>query len=116
MCSRCNKFTLVADCQRPHFAMMAFKLLYTLKLWPSYSVLPLCHPNETYLVCIPVLNQTVLAYRPEVVRAFFKLNLHDRVVVRKQRSMAIAKVETPDFDVLVGRTGNNELRIARDVY
>lgn len=83
MCSCRNKFALVADCQRPYFAMMTFKLLYALKLRPFCSVLHSERPNETNLVCIPVLDQTVLAYGPEVVRAFFELNLHDRVVVRK---------------------------------
>jgi hypothetical protein len=36
--------------------------------------------------------------------------------VRENRLVAISKVETPYFDVFVGRTGDNELGVGGDVH
>lgn len=45
-----------------------------------------------------------------------KRNLHDALLVRKDRLVAIAKVETPDLDVFIGRAGDDEFRVGRDVH
>lgn len=47
--------------------------------------------------------------------AALERDLHDALVVRKERAVAVAKVEAPDLDVLVGRAGDDELRVGRDV-
>lgn len=72
--------------------------------------------SDAHLVSVPVLDTAVLSYRPEVVRPLLERDLHDAVVVRKERLVAVSKVKTPDFDVLVGRARNEELRVGRDVH
>jgi hypothetical protein len=69
----------------------------------------------THLVSIPVLDHPILAHRPETMGPLLKRDLHDRVVVREYRAVTIAKVHTPDLDVLVGRAGGDEFRVGGDV-
>ena len=71
---------------------------------------------SAYLIPIPVLEQAILPNTPEVVRAALESNLHHTPVVREQRLMAVAEVETPYLDVLVGGAGNDEFGVRRDVH
>ena len=71
---------------------------------------------SAYLIPIPVLEQAILPNTPEVVRAALESNLHHTPVVREQRLMAVAEVETPYLDVLVRGTGHEELRVIGDVH
>eukprot|EP01046_Picozoa_sp_COSAG06_P064982 COSAG06_NODE_15756_length_1047_cov_1.199367_2_plen_64_part_01 len=61
------------------------------------------------LVAVPVLDHLILASTEEVVSARDKAQRHDGVVVGKDRLVAIAKVKSPDLDVLVGGTGDDHL-------
>ena len=69
----------------------------------------------TYLVSVPVLDSLVFTNRPEVMTILLERNLHDRVVVSIDRPMTITKVHSPDLDILVGRPGDNQLRVGRNV-
>ena len=71
---------------------------------------------SAYLIPIPVLEQAILPNTPEVVRAALESNLHHTPVVREQRLMAVAEVETPYLDVLVRGAGHEELRVIGDVH
>lgn len=42
-------------------------------------------------------------------------DLHDAFFVSEERAVAISKVESPDLDVLVGRAGDDELRVGGNV-
>lgn len=42
------------------------------------------------------------------MRLFLEGDLHHTFVVREDRLVTIAEVETPDLDVLVGGAGNDE--------
>ena len=61
------------------------------------------------LVAVPVFDHLVLAGAEEVMRAGHKGKRHDGVAVCKYRFMAIAKVQSPDFDVLIRRTSDDHL-------
>ena len=69
----------------------------------------------TYLVSVPVLDSLVFTNRPEVMTILLERNLHDRVVVSIDRPMTIPKVHSTDLDILVGRPGDNQLRVGRNV-
>lgn len=69
------------------------------------------HPNRTDLISIPIFKELVFANCPEVMRPFFECDLHDTIFMSEDRFMAVAKVETPDFDIFVRRTGYDEFRI-----
>jgi hypothetical protein len=97
--ARDNKLCLLRDRDRPDLAVVAVHLL-----------------DELKLVTVPVLHRLVLADRPKVMAVLLERDLHDRVVVRKQRLVAVAKVKPPDLDVLVGRACDEQLRIGRDVH
>lgn len=47
---------------------------------------------------------------------FLERDLHHTLVVCEQRLVAVTEVETPYFDVLVSRAGDEELRIAGNVH
>ena len=38
------------------------------------------------------------------------------VIMGEDRLVAVSEVKTPDFDVAVGRTGDEERRVGRDVH
>lgn len=40
---------------------------------------------------------------------------HDALLVRKKGPVAVPEIETPNLDVLVGRAGDDELVVVRDV-
>ena len=72
------------------------------------------------LVAVPALDCAVLGGTEEDV-AFVVIDrvgdegyLHDTVFVTKERFVTIAKVETPDTDVLVRGTGRDEFAVAGD--
>ena len=44
------------------------------------------------------------------------LHLHDGVGVRKDGAVAVAKVEAPDFDVLVGGAADEEGGVGADIH
>ena len=54
------------------------------------------------LVGIPIFHKLVFPNSPKVVRVGFEANLHDGVVMGKDRFVAVAKVEAPDLHILVG--------------
>lgn len=49
------------------------------------------------------------------MRVLLKCYLHDAVVVRKDRLVAVAEVKAPYLDVLVRRAGDDELGVVRNV-
>jgi hypothetical protein len=65
----------------------------------------------TNLVSVPVFHHLVLPYGPEVVTSLLLLEgyLHHTLLMGKQAFVAISKVKSPYFDVLVRGTGDNEL-------
>lgn len=71
--------------------------------------------NVQELVGIPVLQSVVLARREEQMRLGNELNGGDRVVVREERSVAVAEVQSPDFDVAIARTGDHQTAVRGDV-
>lgn len=71
--------------------------------------------RRSYLVTVPVFDHLVLSDGPEEVAAGLESDLHDALVVREEGPVAVAKVETPDLDVLVRRAGHDQLRVGRDV-
>ena len=52
---------------------------------------------------------------PEKMGLPFKSNLHDALVVREYRLVAVTEVEAPDFDVLVRRARYDQLRVVGNV-
>ena len=89
-----DELAMVADGKRPYLAVVALELL-----------------NEFELVAVPVLEHLVFAYGPEVMRRLplaltrvvtLEGDLHNALVMGEERFVAIAKVEAPDLDVLVG--------------
>mmetsp|Transcript_18892 Transcript_18892/g.45123 ORF Transcript_18892/g.45123 Transcript_18892/m.45123 type:complete len:266 (-) Transcript_18892:1283-2080(-) len=68
------------------------------------------------LVCVPVPQAAVLADGEAVMRVLDKHEVHDRVRVSEDGAVAIAKVEAPELDVLVGRPAREESAVARDVH
>lgn len=107
-----NKFAIIASCEGPNFSVVPVEPLYLLKLKKKevcQVVVPLKLKLATYLVSIPVLEHLIFAHRPKVMSVSLEGNLHDAIVVGKQRPVAVSKVETPYFDVLVGGAGNNQL-------
>lgn len=50
------------------------------------------------------------------MRVLLEGHLHDALLVRKDRFVAVAEIEAPDLDVLVGGAGYDELRIRGDVH
>ena len=63
----------------------------------------------TYFVSIPIFNHSILPNRPEVVTALLESHLHHRIVMCKDRSVAVAEFHSPNLDVLVGGAGDDEL-------
>ena len=103
-----NKLPVIADCQGPNLAMVSLEFLYELEL-----------------VTVPIFEHFVFADGPEVMCRLalsltcvvpLKRNLHDTLVMCKDGFMAVTEVEAPYLDVLVGRTGNNELGIVGDIH
>lgn len=71
--------------------------------------------SATHLVAVPILDHPVLPNAPEQMTAPLKRNLHDRLVVREERAVAVSEIEAPDLDVLVGGAGDDQFRVGRDV-
>ena len=78
-----------------------------------------------YLVAIPVLHHLVLADGPEVMCGLgfavsrvvtLESDLHDALIVRKDRLVAVTEVETPYFNVLVRRAGDNQFGVLGDIH
>jgi hypothetical protein len=115
--SRRHILAFATNSQRPHFTMMTLELLNALKLFPrSLSIKEDVEiVFKTDLVAIPILEHLVLAHSPKVVRVLLERDLHDAVLVGKQRAVAIPEIEPPDLDVLVRRTRYDQLRVARYV-
>ncbi|TYZ65726.1 hypothetical protein PybrP1_006274 [[Pythium] brassicae (nom. inval.)] len=68
------------------------------------------------VVAVPVRDALVLRGREEVVRLLHKAYAHDAVLVRKDRLVAVAKVEAPELDVLVRRRGHDHRVVRRNVH
>mmetsp|Transcript_2579 Transcript_2579/g.4219 ORF Transcript_2579/g.4219 Transcript_2579/m.4219 type:complete len:254 (+) Transcript_2579:222-983(+) len=71
---------------------------------PDLRVVVFQFEQELELVCIPVLEQTILTRREQVVSLWHKLHLGHRVRVGKEGLVAVAKVHPPDLEILVRRT------------
>ena len=108
MRARNNELAVVADRKGPYLAMVAVELL-----------------NKLELVAVPVLEHFVLADGPEVMRRLaltlarvvaLERDLHDTLIVREDRLVAVTEVEAPDLHVLVGRAGDDKFRVVRDVH
>jgi len=50
------------------------------------------------------------------MRAFLEYYLHNTLAVRKNRFVAITKVETPNFHVFIRRACCDQFRIIRDIH
>ena len=65
----------------------------------------------SYLVTVPIFQELVFANRPEIVCLFrlihltyivlLKRDLHDTLVMREDRLVAVAEVEAPYLHVLI---------------
>ena len=64
---------------------------------------------------VPIFDDAIFAGREEAMRARLTLHGHDSIVVRKQRTMTVAKLETPDAHVLIGAASDEQLAVARRV-
>ena len=101
----------IADSECPNFAVMALKLLDVLKLNRFGISLTgvLLSLFCTYLITIPILKKLILSDCPKIMTFLFERHLHHAVVMRKYRLMAVAKIETPDFDVFVSGRRHDKL-------
>lgn len=111
-----DKLPMVADRQSPDFAVVAIELLNVLELHDLFSSERNASEGKAYPITIPVLEHLVLPDRPEIMRVLFERNLHDTFLVSENRSMAVAKVEAPNLDILVGRASYDELGVRRYVH
>jgi len=66
-------------------------------------------------ISIPVLDTAVLAAAEKIMRRRLKPQASHRVRVPYQTPMAVSKVQTPDFDSLVGAPGDAYLGVVADV-
>lgn len=78
---------------------------------PYFAVVPVHFEDVLELVAVPVLDEAVFPRGEEVVRVALKGDVHDAVLVREEALVAVAKVEAPDLDVLVGRARRNQLAV-----
>lgn len=67
--------------------------------------------DNTDLVSIPVFHHLVFANCPKVMGLFLKRDLHNRFIVREYGFVTVTKIETPDLNVLVGRTCHDQFGI-----
>ena len=114
-----HKVTSVTDRKSPNFTVVSLKLLYIfeLQLYQCISLsIPSLSLNTTNLVTIPIFQHLVFAHSPEVVGLVLKCNLHDTLIVRKYRLVAVAEVKTPDFDILIRRAGDDKFGVGRYVH
>ena len=120
-----DKVAAVTDGKSPDLTRVSSELLDALELQRprrgrvirvSASLAREALPSRnTHLVSIPVLEHPIFRNGPEAVRALFERDAHDGLLVSKERAVAVTKVQPPDLDVLVGRAGDDELRVFGDV-
>lgn len=123
-----NKFPCIAHGHRPDLAMVPIEFLDVLELTGEigHSAIEAdIHDIQAYLIAIPILKHSILACRPQIVAVtfvalrevdlFLECHLHDTFIVCEETLVAISEIQTPDFDVLVSRTGCNKLRISGDI-
>lgn len=110
-----DKLTALRSRKRPDLAVMTRELLDEFKLYQTGQLCHTFHENvkSTHLVTVPVFDHPILSNCPEVVTSCLLLehDAHDSFIVRKNTLVTVSKVQTPDFDVLVGGTGYKELAI-----
>ena len=73
------------------------------------------------LVSIPVLDHLVLTGTEEVVAVavlvvWNESDLENGVLVSEKCFVAITEIQTPKADILIGRTGDNELAVEGDIH
>ena len=98
---------------------MPFKLLDLLELEPAdVSAMQRHQAMETHLITVPILEHFVLAGGPEIMglASFLERNLHYAFLMCEDGLVAVAEVEAPDFDVLVGGAGDDEFGVGGDVH
>lgn len=81
--------------------------------------------TPAHLIPIPVFEHLVLSCAPQIVAVAFvsfrpihfalESHLHNTLVMRKKRLVAVTEVETPYLNVLISRARYNQLRICRDI-
>ena len=52
----------------------------------------------------------------DIMGVTHKRHLHHRVSMGEEGSMAVPKIQAPDFDVLVGRPADQQMGVGRDVH
>uniref|UniRef100_A0A7C9AQ99 Uncharacterized protein n=1 Tax=Opuntia streptacantha TaxID=393608 RepID=A0A7C9AQ99_OPUST len=89
-----DKIPTTADCKTPYLCMMSFK-----------------SQKQFKLICVPVFQKSVFSNTEHIMSIWDKLHIHYTVSMGKYGFMAVAKVQTPNFQVLVGRTSNDQVSI-----
>ena len=84
---------------------------------PTHKQHPV-QPTKAHPVLLTVkhFNHAVLAGTEKVMGAWDKTNAHDGVGMGKHRFVAISKIQTPDFHVLVAAGGHQQGVVGRDVH
>ncbi len=73
---------------------------------PDFRVMTIEFHDLLVPVAVPVLDGPVFGGREEVVGVWDETDLHDGVLVGEDGFMAVAEIETPDFDVFVGASSD----------
>lgn len=77
--------------------------------------------TTAHFIAVPILDHLILPDGPKVMGRLrveippirlFKRNLHDTLVMRKDRPVTVTEVQAPYLDVFIGGASDDELRIA----
>lgn len=77
---------------------------------PAHKQSDHTHLDLEKAVSVPLLDHVVLANAKDVMCVAGKANGRHCVLVRQERLVAVAKIQTPDLNILVGRAGKDRER------
>ena len=91
--------TIWTNCQSPNFAKMSFE-----------------RKNSLKIIRIPLLNQPIFTRGKKVMSVWYKSNRSHIIIMRENGLVTIAKIQTPNFDVFVRTSGDDQCGIVGDVH